>query len=304
MRAEWVRTYSLAEPTVTHLVLFAGDDSELVRLERDEITLLSKAIRSEDREDVARVFAVPASLVSTVEIENFEIGGRLDPAAVAASVEAKINETVGHTGAGNAGVVSEPDSPPAVVGDLDDAPEVVEAPPEHRGQSVKVTNDQLIAWLQVNPGSSVPEICRHFGYSSNGSMYARLQKLRGSRTAQDPVTKHWSALTVPADDQAAPPAPPKSPVKKTPTQVRKNSDFRGPPAPPRPTHSNPADDLHDQLVDIVETHGPLTPTLAFSCLPTSVRNRCSINDVSNQLRHLLDTGRIARPRIGVYEAAS
>jgi len=290
VRAEWIRTYTPAEPTTSHLVLFADDGSELVKLDQGEISLLSKAIRSEQREDVARIFDVPSSMIA-----HLSLG---DPDE---------DETVDHTGAGNAGVVSEPDSPPAVVGALDDVDAVVEAPPEPKGagRPTRVTNERLIAWLQVNPNSSVPDICRHFGCSSNGSMYARLQKLRGTSTTQDPTTKRWSALTAPAGEPVAQP-PATAPAKKAPASPPRvaNPDFRGPPVPPRPTHSNPSEDLTAQLVEIVETHGPLTPTSAHGCLPISVQARSSINDVSNALKQLLDDGRISRPRIGMYEAAS
>jgi len=287
MRAEWVRVYTLGDEVATFLHLYADDDTQLVALTEDEIRLVSMAIRSEQHGD-------PRSAVE----RSF---------STAFTRIAGIDETEGHTGAGNAGVVPEPDSPPAVVGGLDDVDTVVEAPPEPKGagRPTRVTNERLIAWLQVNPNSSGPDICRHVGCSSNGSMYARLQKLRGTSTTQDPTTKRWSALTAPAGEPVAQP-PATAPAKKAPASPTRvaNPDFRGPPVTQRPKHSNPSEDLTAHLVEIVETHGPLTPTSAHGCLPISVQARSSINDVSNALKQLLDDGRIARPRIGMYEAAS
>ncbi len=108
MRAEWVRVYKVGDDVATFLHLYADDDSELVALTEDEIRLVELAIRSEQHEDrhsaAQRAFTEAYALAAGDELAD---------------------ETVDRTGAG---VVSEPDSPPAVVGGLDDVDAVVEAP--------------------------------------------------------------------------------------------------------------------------------------------------------------------------------
>jgi len=121
MRAEWVRVYKVGDDVATFLHLYADDDSELVALTEDEIRLVELAIRSEQHEDrhsaAQRAFTEAYALAAGDELAD---------------------ETVDRTGAG---VVSEPDSPPAVVGGLDDVDAVVEAPPEPKGagRPTKVT---------------------------------------------------------------------------------------------------------------------------------------------------------------------